>query len=162
MRTLAIIVLLVGLSSPAVAEEPGAQGLNAMVSVGVGIPELLHAELGYFPTGRLSLEAQFKSVVFNTMVGVGATGHLLGQAAPGRPPRHSLLASGSILVNPTLGELRLESGGDVIAAGMAAYVGYGFLAESGFLFRGLVGTLFYEDDGLALGPVVTVAAGWAF
>lgn len=136
--------------------------LHGFGVVGVGLPEVLSAEAGGFVSDRWSVEARYGNVVLNHMVGVGATAHLLGAIDGAGPPRHSLLVSPQLMVNPTLGRLTLQGGGDTIGASLGAAIGYGFRAERGFLLRARVPLFLYEDDGLALGGGFSVAGGWGF
>ena len=134
--------------------------LHGFGVVGVGLPEVLMVEAGGFVSDRWSVEARYGNVVLNHMVGLGATGHLLGAVEGGGPPRHSLLVSPQVMLNPTLGGLTLQGGGETIGASVGAAVGYGFRAERGFLLRARVPLFLYEDDGPAVCGGVSVAGGW--
>jgi hypothetical protein len=137
-----------------------AMALAPMVEAGVGLPELLHLGVGARVSPRWTVEVRYGNVVFNSLVGVGATGALFGDASAG-PPRHALLVDGRLMVNPTLGRFQLTGGGETIGAAAFLHSGYAFQGDNGFLFRARVGALFYEDDGFAAGPNFTVAAGWS-
>jgi hypothetical protein len=152
------MLLLLVLTSLASA----APRLHGFGLVGVGLPEVLMAEAGGFVADRWSVEARYGNVVFNHMVGIGATAHLFGDLEGGGPPTHSLLVSPQLMVNPTLGGLTLQGGGETIGATAGAALGYGFRAERGFLLRARVPLFFYEDDGLAFGGGLSVAGGWGF
>lgn len=152
------MLLLLVLSSLASA----APRLHGFGLVGVGLPEVLMAEAGGFVSDRWSVEARYGNVVLNHMVGIGATGHLFGELDGAGPPRHSLLVSPQVMINPTLGGLRLRGGGEVIGASAGAAIGYGFRAERGFLLRARVPLFFYEDGGLAFSGGLSVAGGWGF
>ena len=160
------LLALVPTAGAAVAEENvGSAHSQATVrvygAIGSGLPDLAHGELGYFVSPRLTLEAHAHWIVFNPLVGLGAT-YALGKALPARPPRHAGLLSAQVLVNPTLGGLELQGGGETLAALVAAYGGYGFLADNGFYLRVLAGGLLYSENGFAMGPNATVSLGWAF
>jgi len=157
---IATLALLASLAGPAraAADEP----VVAHVLVGAGLPQVLHASVGWFPSSRVSLDLRYGYVVFNHMVGAGATWYLLGEAGPHRPPRHAVLAVGHLMWNPTLSPPTLSSGGETLAAYVGVYGGYGFLAGSGFEARLLLGGLLYEDGGPAMDPDAMVGVGWAF
>lgn len=129
--------------------------------VGVGFPELLRVEVGAFVTDRVSLEVRAGLPLLNPAVGLGATGYFFGQAE-GRPPRHALLGSVEVRLNPILRPLRLESGPDVLAAYVGTGVGYGFTSTVGFSLRLLATLLWYAERGVALGATFGLAAGWVF
>ena len=130
------------------------------VSLGVGLPELLHAQLGYFVTPKVTLEARYANAVFNPVVGLGAT-YRMGRSLDGQPPRHALLLSGHLMANPT--RMTLVSSGDTIGAYARPAVGYGFSARGGFTFRAEAAALVtVESEGIGLGPDVSLGVGWAF
>jgi len=132
-----------------------------LVLAGIGMPSLLHAGAGAFVTPRLSVEARYANTVFNHLVGVGATGWLLGQAE-GRPPRHSLALTGDAMVNLWAEPLSLASGGDRLGSYAGAWAGWGFVGERGFVLRAQAGGLFYADSGFAAGPDARLALGWTW
>jgi hypothetical protein len=145
-------------ATPIAAAEP----VVAHVQAGVGLPQFVHASVGWFPHARISLDLRYGNVVFNHEVGVGTTVYLLGTAGEHRPPRHALLAAGHLMMNPTLSPPTLSSGGDRLAAYVGIYSGYGFLADSGFQAQLLLGAFLYEDGGPAVGPDALLGIGWAF
>lgn len=128
---------------------------NLLVCAGIGLPTLLHAQVGFFPMEDLSVEARYANTVFNHMVGVGATSWV------GEGNQH-FLVSVEGMVNPVQEPFSLRSGGDRMGAYVGLYGGYGYVADSGFLARVLVGGLFYHDGGFALGPDATAGLGWTF
>lgn len=140
---------------------PAAAENRLFIAGGVGLPELVHVEVGYFVLKQLSVEVRGGTPVFNPMVGVGAT-YALGAAREGRPPRHAALFAAQAMINPTLGQLTFVSGGERLAATLGLYAGYGFISDAGFFLRVLAGGFLYWETGLAIGPNATVALGWAF
>ena len=126
-NTLRLAALTALLSTSAYATSP-----RALVSVGIGFPELLHAEAGALFEGRLSVEASVGWLLFNVLTGVEVTGWLLGTTTDGRPPRHALLVTAQARFNPTLQPLRVVSGGETIAAAMTSAIGYAFTTDIGF------------------------------
>src|SRR5690349_11620978 len=131
MRSLLVVVACL-LAAPAAADN------RLFVAGGIGLPELVHLEVGYFVLDQLSVEVRAGTPVFNPMVGVGAT-YALGAPREGRPPRHAALFAAQAMINPTLGGLTLVSGGERIAATVGLYAGYGFIADIGFYLRVLAG-----------------------
>jgi hypothetical protein len=153
MRAHLACLTVVLAATPVAAKAEEDPGLS--VSAGVGLPELLHVDVGYFVTERWQVDARWANVLFNPMVGVGATRWLgFGESTP----RHAMLVSAQAMVNPTSG---FASSGDQIGAAVGGSVGYGFMSAAGFSVRALAGGLGYWDDGLAGGPNVTVSLGWA-
>lgn len=134
-------------------------GLTA--SGGVGLPELMHAELGYFVTPRLELQAQYKYVGANHLTGLGATGYFFNETFGDRPPRHAILGSASLTANPTLGEFRVTRDEETIGAAAGLYFGYGFVSRDMLTVKVLGGTLLFDHDGLGYTPSLNVSAGFA-
>lgn len=158
MRLLLSLLLASLLSPPALARPA-----RVYVAAGLGLPELLHAEVGWFASPRLSVEVHGGFPVLNPLAGVGVTGWLLGRPGADRPPRHSLTVSGRLRLNvlyPTM----LSSRGERLGSTLEPLVGYGLLTDGGFVLRADVGALVYldEHDGLAAGPVALATAGYAF
>jgi hypothetical protein len=135
--------------------------LHAFVAAGLGFPSLLHAEAGWFATDRITVEAHYANVIFCHEVGLGASAWLLGQA-DGRPPRHSLLVTADISVNPVSRPFQLASGGDRLGAYFGTWAGWGYLGEHGLHVRAQVGAFAYADSGFAVGPDARVGVGWGF
>jgi hypothetical protein len=129
---------------------------------GVGLPELMHAELGYFLTPRLELEAQYKYIGANHLTGVGATGYFFNETFRYRPPRHAILGSVSLAANPTLDEFRITRDEETIGAAAGLYFGYGFVSRDLLTIRVLGGTLLFDHDGLGYAPSLRMSAGLAF
>jgi len=154
-----VVALVAVLAGLAPAE---ASANDLFVGLGVGLPELLHAEVGYGLTPRLTIEAQGGAVVFNWMVGASVTGRWFGSVEGGRLPRHHMIGRLGARLNPTLWPLQLEGdGAEVIGAMAEASLGYGFRADSGLLLQVLGGGLLYEDNGVAGGVNVIATIGWA-
>ncbi len=148
-----MLSLLIALLAPAYAVAP-------VIEAGIGLPELLNVGAGVRVAPRWTVEARYGHVIFNPMVGVGVTGALLGPDGP-ELPRHALLVEGRVMVNPTLGELRIwGNGGEIIGSGIFLHGGYGFHADSGFMVRPRAGLLIYGDRSLAVAPSLTVSVGW--
>ncbi len=157
MRAAALSLALTAIGAAPAAAQRG------YVGAGLGFPSLAHVEAGWLPIARLAVEVRGDWVIFNPMVGAGVTGYLLGDADGDRPPRHALLLSGRLMVNPTLGELTIEGdGAETIGALAGVDVGYGWLTDAGFHLRPRLGVWAYEDDGFAVGGHLTVTAGWVF
>ncbi len=139
-----------------------AESVSAVVVAGHGLPEWVHLHAGWFAHPRVSVEGRVGYVLFEPMVGVGVTGHLFGTpAAPGRPPRHSMLvdAQGRVAVDrwpPT------SDGGERIGALGGLAGGYALVADGGFVLRARVGVVLYEDNGFAAAPDFGVGFGYAF
>ena len=156
-RAIALVVLIVvlgGVRNTAKA--------RTYVTAGVGLGEILHAEFGGFVAPRTTLDASWGWVIFNHLVGFGATQYFALGTSDGFP-KHALLASGRLRLNPTLGEPRLVGSGDTIAATAEAYGGYAYTAKSGFTARASVGVLVFQmGNELQAGPNVLVSLGWTF
>jgi hypothetical protein len=120
---------------------------SAYLAAGVGIPELAFGEIGDFVVPRLAVEAHFGWVLFNPMVGLGVDGAVWSSSRG--TLGHSITLCAEAMVNPTLGELRLTSGGETLGAFAGVYGGYRWMADSGFLLR------------VAAGPNFTAGVGWA-
>lgn len=159
------------------------------VATGVGAPELVHGEIGFFATPRLSVDVRAANAALNPMIGTGVT-YLIGGAPEGDSPRHALMLRLHGMLNPTLGGLRLTSTGDTFGAYVQPGVGYGFLAGNGFTLRASVGLVVAAERfdsaappetlpappftgvstvstrraefGLQLGPQANLSLGWAF
>jgi hypothetical protein len=158
MHLLALVVLLAAPSVRAAEPRP----LHGLVTTGIGLPSMLHASAGAYVHPRVELDVRYGFVIFNPMVGLGATGHLLGQDGDRRPPKHSLLVSGEAMLNHTRRPLTLRSGADIMAAYAGTYAGYGFLADTGFVFRAQSGGVWYHDAGFAAAIDFRLDVGWAF
>lgn len=156
MRCLALLSLL--LATPAVA-----QNARVYAAAGIGLPDLLHVEVGYFALPRLTVEVHGGFPILSPLVGVGVTGWLLGETDAHRPPTHSLTVSGRLRLNvlyPTM----TRSKGERLGPIFEPLIGYGLLTRRHFLLRVDAGALVYldEHDGLAGGPQALVTAGYAF
>jgi hypothetical protein len=140
-----------------------ARPAQVYVAAGVGLPELLHAEVGWFAQPRLSVEIHGGFPILNPLVGLGVTGWLLGQSNEHRPATHSLTVSGRLRLNalyPTM----LKTRGERLGPVLEPLIGYGLLTENHFLLRVDVGALLYVDehDGLSGGPQAVLTLGYAF
>ena len=163
LSLLALSVLLVSLPSNVSARGPDNGHLDGVyANAGVGAPELGHAEVGFFPLDRLSVEAQYKWSIFNHLTGIGLNGHFWRLSRADGPPRYSAFAGVSALVNPTLGEIQLSSRGDEIGAAAIAYLGFTLVSERGFMFRAAGGPMFHDDPGHLVFPTFQIGAGWMF
>lgn len=147
-----LTVLLVGLASAGAPPPP-----RATVSAGVGLAELLHVEAGAFVRDDLELHLRAGTVVFNVLVGPGLTWRALGD-----PRGHAWLWSGYLRLNPWAEPFGLASGGETLRATAEVYTGYSYTTAGGLLVRTRGGALLYADDGLAAGPSVHLALGYAF
>jgi hypothetical protein len=137
-----------------------------MVGAGIGMGELIHAELGYFITPRLLAEIRAGVLIFNVMSGVGVT-YSFGEAEGKAPPRHGWLARGEVMVNPTLGDdFHIEERGETIGGIIAVYGGYHFISHGHFYFRALAGMIIgkQQQDSYPepAGPNFTVTLGTVF
>jgi hypothetical protein len=154
------VAALFALASPSLAraDEPR----SVMLGAGIGLGELVHAELGYFATPRTLIEARAGWFIFNPMVGLALT-HAWGHAGEG-PPRHGWLLRGELMLNPTLDEFHFEERGEEVGGYVGTYAGYAFVGDSGFYFRALGGAVFgKENDYIGpMGPNVTLTFGTTF
>ncbi len=132
---------------------------RAVAVVGVGLPEVVHVSLGAFVSDRWTLEARYSNVVFNHLVGMAATGHLLGEAPDGRIA-HNLLVMPRIQLNPTRDPLTLQGGGEQLGALLGVGIGYARHGSSGLVLRAQLDGFVYEDDGPAAGVGPSVSVGW--
>ena len=134
--------------------------LTGFISGGIGLPELAHLEGGVFVAPRVDVGARVGWVLFNPEVGLQVDGFLLGTATD-RPPRHSLLVTSTLMVNPTP-PFRLRGGGERLGAYLGAYGGYAYTGDAGFIVRAELGALLYAETGFAIGPNGVLSVGWAF
>jgi hypothetical protein len=149
-----------------VALAPGlaAAELPVYASGGIGLGELIHAEVGAYLPGGLSVDLTGGWLIFNPLVGVGVT-KAFGHAERARPDRHAFLLNGKLRLNPSLGALRLTGdGGETVGATAEAYAGYGFQADGGFLLRVFGGAVVYpvSGGGVEAGPNVYLSLGASF
>jgi hypothetical protein len=141
------------LIATALADEP-------YVSVGVGIPELLHLDIGVELAPGFAGELRGAFTIGGPAVGLGFEGTAMGGTHTQKG--HALVAGGAVMTNPTLRPPRLASGGETIATYALVYGGYRFIAQFGLLIRANLGVIAYEDNGFAAGPSGTLAVGWVF
>lgn len=127
---------------------------------GVGIPELVHAEVGGFPHPRVAVEAQVGWTLFNPMVGLGVEGAVW--TSTGGTEGHAFTAMVEGRLNPTVEPLSITSYGETLAASAGAYAGYRWMGEEGLFVRVRAGAIFYKDNGFGAGPNVTAGVGYAF
>ncbi len=144
------------LASAAFAEDP----LHASITAGIGFPEIVHVELGFYVTPRVEVEARYGNVLLNSLVGVGVHGFLLGDSAD-RPPENALLVSGQAMINPTLSPSTVRSGGDVLAAYIGTYAGYAWHGEH-VTVRVEGGPIFYSEEGPKVGLNGIASVGFVF
>jgi len=135
------------------------------VTVGVGLPAIAHAEVGFLPHPRLGVELRGSWVIFNPMVGLAVDGAVWTSTGGARG--HAFTATAELLVNPTLTPFTLVSHGETLGGTLGVYAGYRWMADSGFTVRAQVGGFGYlaftgHDAGFALGPNATIGVGWAF
>lgn len=138
---------------------------RVMLGAGIGMGELIHAELGVFVTPRVLVEARAGVLIFNVMTGLGVT-YSFGETEGLAPPRHGWLARGEVMVNPTLDEFHIEERGETIGAIAAIYGGYAFVGSGHFYFRALAGVIIgkQQQDRYPepAGPNFTVTLGSVF
>lgn len=139
-----------------------ASAVSPYAEVGIGMPELAKIRAGVLVHPRISVEAYGAAMLFNALVGVGATTYVLGEERDDLPPRHALALQGTAALNPTLRPIRLRSGGETIAAAVIGALGYAYSADSGFLFRAWLGATLLDEDGIGGGPLFTIGVGWMF
>jgi hypothetical protein len=150
-----IAILVLASPSPGFAAAPYGE-------LGIGMPELAKLRVGALLHPRVSAELYGSAVLFNALVGIGATGYLLGEARENLPPKNALAVQGTVAFNPTLSPLRVRSGAETIASAALANVGYAYTADSGFLFRAWFGGILLVEDGPGGGPNFSVGVGWIF
>lgn len=138
-----------------------AHAIEPTIEAGVGLPELAHVRVGAFANPRLAIHVHASNVVLNWIIGLSATGYLLGVTDDG-PPRHALLARGTLGFNPLAAPIRLRSGGDTIGAAGLLEGGYGFAASGGFLIHATLGALLYVEEVPAAAPTISAGVGWRF
>jgi hypothetical protein len=149
--------------------------VHVFAQVGVGLVEIAHVEAGAFLGPHLTVEGMVASdAVFGGRYGGGVFG-VFGRAQGRRPPRHAVLAGARLMLD---GGANFDSHGDDLTSYGVVPVGYGFLADNGFYFRATVGAALIRErkttdpavlgmaplitHELAVGPMVTTAAGVAF
>jgi hypothetical protein len=162
-RTIVLLAVIFGMTSSARAER---KQRHVMVGAGIGMGELIHAEIGYFVTPRVLVEARGGVLIFNVMTGLAVT-YSFGDREGQAPPRHGWLARGEVMVNPTLGdEFHIEERGETVGAIAAVYGGYSFISNGHFYFRGLAGMIIgkQQQDSYPepAGPNFTVTLGAVF
>ncbi len=143
------------------AAAPAERPLRTVVaSLGIGLPALVHAELGGFLTPRLLVELHAGTYVFNLLTGLRAEMHLLGEGAQ---PRHALTVGVGGFVNPLMSPSEwTDPGAESIGVGGEVLVGWRLLTDGGFLLRARAGALVYAGpSGLEGGPSFLLSAGWA-
>lgn len=148
------LIPLIFFAFPAHAED-------AFVAAGIGIPELLRVEAGWFVHERVSVQVIAGFPLLAPLAGLGVTGWLLGDSKVGRPPTHTLLVSASARLRVDAPD-RFEVKGDSLGAAGEVMAGYGLLTEGGFVLRAQAGAILYAEHGLAAGPQAIVTAGYAF
>jgi len=143
--------------------------------VGLGLVEIGHLELGTFLSPHVSVEGMVTwAGVYGPRYGGGAS-YTFGHAQGRRPPRHGLLVGARLMLNSSA---TFDTHGDELSSYGAIPVGYSFLSDGGFFFRGTVGLAIVRERTMgessatllpttehhwtAAGPLLTVAAGFAF
>jgi hypothetical protein len=155
--------------------DDSASVVHGFALVGVGLPEIAHAEAGVFLGSHLSLEAMVAwDGVYGGRYGGGLM-YAIGHAGLNRPPRHALLVGARLMLNDSA---TFDSHGDDPSSYGVIPVGYGFLADSGFYLRVTAGLVIARErtteqpvvgvppevrHELSVGgPIFNVAAGFAF
>lgn len=131
------------------------------ILTGIGFPEFLNANMGCYLNRKISLDADYGIVFFNSMLGVGATFYFYGKKNINF--RHSFLLAAKIRTNPENHPLQLKSGGETLGSILELYAGYNYTGKNGFVFRGQVGPLFtIENDHMGLGFNSRLSMGYCF
>jgi hypothetical protein len=155
--------------------DDSARVVHGFAQVGIGLPEVAHAEAGVFLGSHLSLEAMVAwDGVYGGRYGGGLM-YAIGHAGPNRPPRHAVLVGARLMLNDSA---TFDTHGDDASSYGVIPVGYGFLADSGFYLRVTAGLViarertteqpvvgFPPEVGHELsvgGPIFNVSAGFAF
>jgi hypothetical protein len=132
------------------------------VAAGLGLPEVVNAQLGLYLHPRISLEGVYGWVLFNHMAGLGLTTYLLGSTRGDAPPSHSLTLGGYVRSNIER-PLLSDSAGEKLGTLGELGVGYAYHADSGFQVRSeLVGLATFTRHAVEGGALVRFSAGWAF
>ncbi|OFY82873.1 MAG: hypothetical protein A3F72_01945 [Bacteroidetes bacterium RIFCSPLOWO2_12_FULL_35_15] len=128
---------------------------------GIGFPEFLNANLGCYINRKISLDADYGIVIFNSMLGVGATYYFYGKKNISF--KHSFLVAAKVRTNPDNHPLKLKSGGETLGSILELYAGYNYSGKKGFMFRGQVGPLFtIESDHIGFGFNSRLCMGYSF
>lgn len=131
------------------------------ILTGIGFPEFLYANLGCYLNRKISLDADYGIVIFNNMLGVGATYYFYGKNNINF--KRSFLLAVKIRTNPNNNPLKLKSGGETLGSIFELYTGYNYCGKRGFMFRGQVGPLFtIENDHMGLGFNSRLSMGYCF
>jgi len=135
----------------------------AYLGLGSGLAEIGHLDVGAYVHPRVTVDVTFGYAVFNPLAGIGASAYLLGEIEGERTPRHTLVVHARARLNTEIWPPRVRSrGSEEIASTAELYLGYAAHRPSGFVFKGLMGVIFYRDFELQAGPNTTVMVGYAF
>lgn len=131
------------------------------ILTGSGFPEFLNADLGCYLNRNISLDVDYGIVIFNSMVGVGATYYFYGKNNINF--RNSFLLAAKVRTNPDNHPLKLKSGGETLGSIFELYAGYNYCGKRGFVFRGQAGPLFtIENNHVGLGFNSRLGIGYCF
>lgn len=131
------------------------------ILTGIGFPEFLNVNLGCYLNRKISLDADYGIVFFNSMLGVGATYYFYGKKNINF--KQSFLIAVKIRTNPEKNPLQLKSGAETLGSMLELYGGYNYCGKRGFIFRGQVGPLFtIENDHMGLGFNSRLSMGYCF
>lgn len=135
-----------------------------VLAAGIGLPELVHVEVGSYVIPRLDVHARASAPLLQPEVGVGVRGHF-GPADSGVAPSWAFTAAFDVSMNPTWPHVYEQ--GERLGLALWPMVGGEHLADSGFLARIEVGAILgvEERDGrpsFGGGPNLRVALGWGW
>jgi len=158
---LATAALTVSASEVAAEENttPQANEPTFHVAAGIGVPEILHVEVGFYPVPGLSIDASVGVVIFNILGGFGATYNV--EFSDGAL-RECFTMSGRARINLIDEPLTLRSGGERLGGTIDALAGYSAVTPSGLFGRVRLGAVFYDEDGFTAGPLLLAGVGWQF
>lgn len=168
--TLALVTAALTVAAPATAAVPSGQPQagaaqpveedpTAYVTLGVGLPTLVHAEAGYYITPSTSIDVIGALIVFNLMGGVGATQWFSLQSGTFD---HDLGIGVHGYLNLIDEPFEFESGSERLGLTFDAMLAYAFTLEAGFTVRAQLGALIYDDAGVQVSPNFLAMAGWRF
>lgn len=132
---------------------------NAFVTLGIGLPTLLHIEAGFYLSRSTSLDLVAAIIVFNAMAGVGATQWF--PLAEGKF-NHDLGVSAHVYLNALDEPFEFSSGSERLGLVTDLMFAYAFTLDAGFTIRAKAGLLIYDDAGVVASPNFTTMAGWRF
>lgn len=135
-----------------------------VLTAGIGLPELLHAEVGTYVVPRVDLHVRAGFPLLQPAVGVGARGHF-GPAEADLAPRWAFTTAFDVSINPV--DRQFYEHGETMGFAMWPMVGGELLTDSGFVARIEAGAVLgFEDRSgdvrLGGGPNVRVSLGKAW